>query len=451
MSKYTTELRFMLETFNGQTENGPASKVNEVIENTRSSLFDFSYPAANLTTSEKEHLEKHIMLHYYTREIGFETFGLFKMKLQSRLWDIMPKYDEYYRLNHLDLDFFNDVDYTRKLDSQTDEDGSDTKTGNVVHGNSGYEDTETSGKIVTQNSGGITNVKTGSESEQNSGYTESLQTGKIVDEGGNTLVHTQEGNTYDNETGQVNKVTTGIYSDIESGKIKKAITGEYSDSNTGNVINLHSDTPQSHVDFDPDTTAEEYVSDLQKQIDNKATTRSYDDYIEDTQYGPFDEGLQDPTPGHTVTRKYDETSPLMESTQPLNHKFEHGASNDYEVTDETTTGNERTFDNLKNKITDTTGSTTTYNSVTDTQTDTKKTEQTFDNYKVRNTNTKALTDTYNNLMNTIDKTNVVDLTERIFGNVHGNNIEKLIKYRDSILNLELMIINDLEPLFMQLW
>ena len=106
---------------------------------------------------------------------------------------------------------------------------------------------------------------------------------------------------------------------------------------------------------------------------------------------------------------------------------------------------------MKTRDTDATSSETTFNSVTNTSTDTKKNEQTFDNYKVRNTDTKGHTQTFNNLMNTIDNTDITDLTERIFGNVSGNNIKKLVDYRDSIINIELMIIKDLKPLFMGLF
>lgn len=435
MSKYTTELRYMLETIANKTENASAHEVNGIIDLTRTNLFDFSYPSTNLTPSEKEHLEKHIMLHFYTREIGFETFGLFKLKLQSRLWDIMPKYDEYYRLNHLDLDFFNDVDYTRKLDSRTDYDGTDTKTGAIRRLNDGYDETSTTGKIISQNSGAITNVKTGSELTENGGGTTNVTTGSVTDSGTTGNTRTETGKVTDSESGQLNKVTTGGYSDTESGQVNKAITGGYSDTNSGSVLNLHNDTPQTAVDISTNP-GENYVSDIQKRIDATATTRAYNQYLESTE--PIN---------HATTRLY---NTLLESTQPIDYKKERTFTN-YQITDSGTSGNTKTFNSVTDTYEDTQTSETTYNEVTDTQTDTKKNEQSFDNYKVRNTDTKGNTETYNNLMNTIDKTDIVDLTERIFGNVHGNNIEKLIKYRDSILNLEYLIIKDLDCLFMQLW
>lgn len=398
MSTFTTELRYMLESWAGYEENAPASAVNNVINQTRTQLFDFSYPHENLTDSEKEHLEKHIMLHFYFKEIGFETFGLFKTKLQSKLWDIMPKYEKLYAAEHLDLDFFNDVDYTKKLDSTTTKDGQDKKTGSIRDLNDGYSETATSGKIVTQNSGDVTAVKTGSEKTQNSGYTESVQTGKITDEGTSGNTRTESGSYADTESGQINKVTTGGYTDTAS----------------GNVKNLASDTPQSNLDI----ASNDYVSSINKRIDDTSNTRAYNN--------------------------------LMESTQPINHKTERTYTN-HKVEDDGTNGNERTFNNVTMKDTDTTASETTYNSVQDKTTDNKRTEQSFDQYKVRDTDTKGHTQTFNNLMTEIDSEDIVDLTERVFGNVSGNNIKKLVDYRDSILNLEFMIIKDLKPLFMGLF
>lgn len=444
MSTFTTELRYMLESYAGYTENQPASKVNDVIDESRSSLFDFDYPHSNLTTSEKEHLEKHIMLHYYFKEIGFETFGLFKTKLQSKLWDIMPKYDKLYATEHLDLDFFNDVDYTRKLDSQIDRDGTDTKTGSIRDLNDGYDETVTSGKIISQNSGSITDTKTGTETIENGGFTESDQTGSVNDSGTTTVEHTQVGSTYDEQSGQLNKVTNGAYADTESGMTRKKIKGGYTDANTGDVRNLSSDTPQGEIDL----STNDYVSAIEKRIDNTETERTYDDYVEQEEFGPFEEqGIPDPIPGRTMTRTYDN---LMESTRPVDYKTEHGVSNDFKATDKTTVDMSKEYDHLKNKVTDNTNSETTYDTE-NVSTDTTKNEQTFDDYKVRNTDTKGRTQTYNNLMNTIDNTDITDLTERIYGNVSGNNIKKLVDYRDSIINIELMIIKDLKPLFMGLF
>ena len=217
MSRYTTELRFMLETQAGRSDAGPASSVNTVIENTREWLFDFSYPSNELTSSEKSHLEAHIMRHYYTREIGFETFGLFKMKLESKLWDIMPRYEQLYALQHRDLDFFNDVNYAKQHDGTVEQDGTVNKrSGSVEHANSGKQSTTTTGGAETTRSGSQTAANSGSNT--------------------------------------------------------KVTTGKYKDTTGGADVQIFSDTPQSEIDID---TQAAYVTTVNKDKKGSTTEREY--------------------------------------------------------------------------------------------------------------------------------------------------------------------------------
>ena len=51
-------------------------------------------------------------MHYYTREIGFETVGLWKLKLQTKLNEIMPYYNKLYETELLKYNPLYDVDMT---------------------------------------------------------------------------------------------------------------------------------------------------------------------------------------------------------------------------------------------------------------------------------------------------------------------------------------------------
>ena len=44
MSKYTTEVRFICETFSGLDESKGCFNINEIIEQSRSKIFNFDYP-----------------------------------------------------------------------------------------------------------------------------------------------------------------------------------------------------------------------------------------------------------------------------------------------------------------------------------------------------------------------------------------------------------------------
>lgn len=505
MSTFTTEIRYMLETLNGQSENGPASGVNNVINNTRAQVFDFDYPHATLTDSEKEHLEKHFLMHYYTREIGFETFGLFKLKLQSKLWDIMPKYEKLYDLEHKNLDFFADVDYTRKLDSQTDQDGTTNKTsGSIDHAHSGTLTEVQSGSISDSGTNGNTQTTTGGYKDQNAGGTTEVTTGSVEHSDDTTATLTKEGEISDTTAYGKTKTESGKETDKHdvtldsktiSGKIIKDIdfgktdtqtggytdttgygktdtqTGGYTDSQTGDRSNFHSDTPQSQVNLN--TASADYITDVQKQVDNLDTTRVYNSQRSTS--GGEDEttrvyNSQQSTEGGTQTETttygdglaapYNEDRELSETTEKTftNRKSEDGgedvkttAFDEYKETNDVDGTKTDTYNDLTVESTDTGSTQRTYNNLQVADSGTSSNTKTFNNLTTQTTDLTKLTDTYNNLLNEIDKTDIVDLTERIYGNVNGGNIEKFIKYKDNILNIELMIIKDLNGLFMGLW
>ena len=92
MSKYTTEVRWICESKSGFTEEELQNKtVDEIIAAARTNIFTFKWPAYN--SEWKEAIEEFILKYYYTREIGLETVGLWKLKLEVRLFEIADKYN----------------------------------------------------------------------------------------------------------------------------------------------------------------------------------------------------------------------------------------------------------------------------------------------------------------------------------------------------------------------
>lgn len=94
MSKYTTELRFICEHLAGLEESKGYNNTEEIIEAARPQIFDFEYPIFD--EAYKPTLEAKILDHYYTREIGLETYGLWKQKLRAKMREIMPYYNKLY-------------------------------------------------------------------------------------------------------------------------------------------------------------------------------------------------------------------------------------------------------------------------------------------------------------------------------------------------------------------
>ena len=94
MSKYTTEVRFICEHLAGLDESKGYDDTDDIIEAARPQIFDFEYPIFD--EAYKPVLEHKILDHYYTREIGLETYGLWKQKLRAKMREIMPYYNKLY-------------------------------------------------------------------------------------------------------------------------------------------------------------------------------------------------------------------------------------------------------------------------------------------------------------------------------------------------------------------
>ena len=84
--------------------------------------FDFkmtSYPIFD--EKYRETLNHNILYHYYENEIGFETAPLFRLYLNQRLNEIMPKYNELYKAQKNLIDnnlLLNNVNLTETLSGQ---------------------------------------------------------------------------------------------------------------------------------------------------------------------------------------------------------------------------------------------------------------------------------------------------------------------------------------------
>jgi hypothetical protein len=98
MASYTMQLKEYIEMWS-QDEQLP---VREVIEKGRPKLFDFQYPMFD--PKYKAVFETNFIRNFYTREIGFETEGLFKFQLESWLLINMPYFNKMFESELLKFD-----------------------------------------------------------------------------------------------------------------------------------------------------------------------------------------------------------------------------------------------------------------------------------------------------------------------------------------------------------
>lgn len=108
MSKYTTEVRYICEEAAGLQESKGYEDVNEIVNKAYPKIFDNSLIFYNEET--KSRLLPKILIHYYQREIGFETVGLWKLKLNQKLREILPYYNQLYASEDLEYNPLQNVD-----------------------------------------------------------------------------------------------------------------------------------------------------------------------------------------------------------------------------------------------------------------------------------------------------------------------------------------------------
>lgn len=144
MSIYTTEVRYICEVEAGYDVSQGFSKIDEILDRAVPKVFDFEWPIFD--EEYRVPLEKKILRYFYTREIGCETYGHWKLMLQNKLCEIMPYYNQLYKSELLmaGVNPLNDVDYT-KTGNRTD-DGADTRT--TESSGTGNTEVKSTNKVV---------------------------------------------------------------------------------------------------------------------------------------------------------------------------------------------------------------------------------------------------------------------------------------------------------------
>jgi len=121
-------VRYICETFAGLTESVGANDVNKVVEAAAPKIF-MSFPIWD--EEYRLTLETKILKHFYLREIAHETVGLWRLRLDTMMNELMPVYNKMYSAVAQEFNPLFDVDITRTHEGKsTDESNS---TGNSVN------------------------------------------------------------------------------------------------------------------------------------------------------------------------------------------------------------------------------------------------------------------------------------------------------------------------------
>lgn len=322
MSKYTTEVRYICEVYSGLNESVGYDKIDDVLNGSWDKVFDFDFPMFD--DNYRKALCIKILKHFYTREIGEETVGLWKLRLNTRMNEIMPYYNQLYESETLKINPL----YTFNYQKTHKDSGGDVRT---------IAETGTNSESIEGTNGGTRSTT------ENSTF-------NSTDSGQDTISGNGEAKNETNITGGVTSNKTELLKD------------RYSDTPQGGLRGIESDA---------------YLTNA--RINNNDITQT------DTNTG-----------NETSTNKNTSTQTTTYGKTNKNNTTTTG-----NITDNFTNSSSRSGKNGKN--------------VSDSVTTTR------------------------------------EYIETLMGSNGVSDSELLLKYRETFLNIDTMIINELNDLFMNIW
>lgn len=298
MSKYTTEIRFICEDAAGYDESKGYADVDEIISKSIDKIFSFDFPLFD--GQYRDVLCTKILRHYYTREIGFETVGLWRLKLQTKLNEIMPYYNQLYLSELLKFNPLYDVDL---------------KTTHVGGKNSETDRTNNTNREDTRNGISVGNT------DRNSSETNNKQANAIEGENRNGSSSSETGNTGIG----INKVTkSGQNIEIGNDESNGVKSNNYSETTGGTKYDVYSETPQGAL---TGVESGEYLTNARKITDSGSKNGKNDDTsIEAKKYAKTGQDSSEEKAENSVANSENAKANFDESTNRTNVTAEAGES-----------------------------------------------------------------------------------------------------------------------------
>lgn len=254
MSRYTTEVRFICENYAGNV-TVDNDGVDVVINKAIPKIFNFDFPIFD--EAYRLVLERKIIYHFYTREIGLETVGLWKLKLRTKLNEIMPYYNILYNILAKDFDPLKNVDVKIKRDgTDTEIKKEEGKTSNSSTHSTNSVDVEknTDNRNITEQNQFISS---GSNTQTDGRITTDDKTSKFSDtpQGGLTGLTNDKYLTsaqIDNNTHKVSGTLKDVNTKTDTNDVTKVDTNEFNGNKTNSTSGNESGsgTSQNNTDIE---------------------------------------------------------------------------------------------------------------------------------------------------------------------------------------------------------
>ena len=274
MSKYTTEVRFICEQASGLTESKGYNDTNSIIDLAIPKVFNFDFPIFD--EGYRRVLERKILKHFYTREIGEETVGLWKLRLDTRLNEIMPYYNKLYKSELLEFNPLYTVNLTRTRKTDFDKNESDNeKIQDSTNSNSNKYNNNTvtnSGKdTITTSASGTTNRTDKSTTDgSGNGTSTNGSTNKYSDTPQGALTNVESGTYLTNAT-KIDESGTSTSSTHNESNNDSTVTSNDSGTNKTEFGKIVSSSEEETLSND---------SSYSRNRENKNGVTSTEDYLE---------------------------------------------------------------------------------------------------------------------------------------------------------------------------
>lgn len=401
MSKYTTEIRYMCEVYAGENESKGFDSIEDklfgeelvpgILSKAAPHVFDFDFPIFD--ENYRLPLEKKILRHYYTREIGFETVGLFKLKLCDRLNMIMPYYNQLYKSELIKFNPMWDIDKTTEHSGSAANSESETKEESRANVSTGVANETQSGNKTEKGN----NLRNDSENSNTS-----------YDSTGNKVHINQETNSKNtSNTGKTTENSSNVSNGVNT--INSSNKEDSVNSKNESSIDKYADTPQGSV---TNLLEDRYLTNARNINDSSVDTNTKSGNADTTENNSeVNSGIND----------INETKNTDENSVGINSGEEKESKNDTQSSNKNIVGTE-SYDKIN----------------TDTGNINKNVSETNnDNFNGIRENKSATTENY---------------IERVAGKTSGYTYSRmLMEFRESFLNIDKMIIDNLNDLFFGLW
>ena len=411
MSKFTTEVRYICEESAGVIESVGFNSLNSILEgatdpNNTNRVFNFDYPFTEKlntpTLNYKRELEKKILRHYYTREIGEESVGLWKLRLCDRLNMIMPYYNQLYDSTLIKFDPLINISKITNGTENKKNDGFSVNNETYDREENKSSDSIKNKIDINKKDSTVNEIKNDSYNKiGNESYIESSTKNEDKEKNDSNISHNvnNENSVINENSSKTPNLTTTV---TDGGSVSRNSTDKYSDTPQSSIANLENDTYLTNARIVDEVTS--YTNKTQTNVQtgseqnnsiNNNIKRSDSDNIEN---GSVKEN-----------NRYDEisSSENVDKSEENKNSIRSGQTKD---------------DSTNEKIEN-------------------------DNIVERGTGKTNTNKTKNETFNGIE-----DFVNTELGKSGSMTYSKmLIEFRDTILNIDKLIIDNLSDLFFMLW